>query len=137
MRCTASFSRGPSTLSPNDANSHSFRRAFASRAIIMVLAQLLWIPLAAGVVNLTAVLVLSILAIAVDLLAAYTTVIRGMSKRRQAPDDSRSQSHLHFTPAVSLDHYSERNMLFLILVLGEMILNTTYTALNGETGALT
>jgi len=100
----------------------------------MVLAQLLWIPLAAGVVNLTAALVLSILAIAVDLLAAYTTVIRGMTKRRQAPGDGRSQSHLHFTPAVSLDHYSERNMLFLILVLGEMILNVTYTALGSQTG---
>ncbi|KAK4699824.1 hypothetical protein P7C70_g6432, partial [Phenoliferia sp. Uapishka_3] len=132
-----------------------FRKAHLVRAGSLVIGSAFYLPLL-GVKRPIDFLVLPIIAITLELSAAFTVplsvkalaAIRKLVWRPSAfqalPLASKSNSFSEkkeqkdepgqLTPALNLEHMIERNALFVVLVLGEMILNVTFKAAGSESG---
>ncbi|GAA5980581.1 hypothetical protein JCM11641_006688 [Rhodosporidiobolus odoratus] len=89
-----------------------FRTAHFVRAVALVVSAIWWLPLTVVVDTPVVFLVLPIVAISLELIACMHS----------------------FVPAINIEHAIERTHLFIIIVLGEMILNVTFSATGSEAG---
>ncbi|GAA5908287.1 hypothetical protein JCM6882_006792 [Rhodosporidiobolus microsporus] len=120
-----------------------FRTAHFVRAAATIVSCVWWLPLTALE---TPGLFLSLPIVAIGLELASGFIVPALLKithselfrgfcRRTFPAFNRRKGHMHsFLPAINVEHSIERMNLFIIVVLGEMILNVTFSALGPEAG---
>ncbi|KAM0752202.1 hypothetical protein T439DRAFT_379300 [Meredithblackwellia eburnea MCA 4105] len=125
-----------------------FRPAHIVRAWSILIGCCFYIPLLTDLPP-RFYLILPIVAIALEVSAAYTValsikavararatwlpkLVAWIPMKRAAPEHGKGMAS--FTPALNLEHIIERNALFVVLVLGEMVLNVTFEALGTQSG---
>ncbi|KAL8278950.1 hypothetical protein RQP46_008619 [Phenoliferia psychrophenolica] len=123
-----------------------FRDAHVVRAISIATGTAFYIPLLFDISTVNFV-VLPVLAITLELVGAYSVALTfkafeamrrallhyGLSNPVNKKEDL-SDIPAAFTPALNLEHIIERNALFVVLVLGEMIINITFQAVGASAG---
>ncbi|KAI5479161.1 hypothetical protein MNV49_004021 [Pseudohyphozyma bogoriensis] len=125
-----------------------FRSAHYWRGVSVAAACAFYIPLLTQD-RLITFLILPIVAISLELSAPYavaisTALTRGIADRFRTyragvdPEVAAQRKARHFahsfTPAINIEHAVERLALFIVLVLGEMIINSTFRATDNQSG---
>ncbi|KAI5479160.1 hypothetical protein MNV49_004020 [Pseudohyphozyma bogoriensis] len=109
------------------------------------------LPLLTTTDNLTLVFVLPMVSTALELVSSYVVAIgqEGVrwarkhfrlleDKDLEAAEHRKARHFAHsFTPAINIEHAVERLALFIVLVLGEMVMNTTFKAVANQSGVHT
>ena len=106
-----------------------FRKALWLQGLFIAMVAVVFLPLM-FVKSTDAVMLLCVIGVFLDIsmkyvIAAASQWLHGRTKHA---------GHHTFFPAVSVEHLQERMLLFSILVIGESILNSTYTASPGNFG---